>query len=140
MPLLFSLFNSHKTYIRKQSVQKLLQPHIVEEALALHIVVVCVLDSDLQRQNLYLLVKFPKTGQGFVLMPHPHTVTKQLLSLPILGCYTEQYVDPAYILVRQDSQMHLVLLVHEDTLLLLDQHIVVETGALHMDYKIPVQN
>lgn len=46
-------------------------------------------------------------------------------------------MDPAYIPARQDSQMHLVLLVHEDTLLLLDQHIIVETGALHMDYNIP---
>ena len=83
---------------------------------------------------------YPKTEQGFVLMLHPHTVMKQSLSLPILGFYTEQYVDPAYILVRQDIQTHFVLLVHEDTLLLLDQHIVVETGVLHMDYKIHATN
>ena len=83
---------------------------------------------------------YTKTEQGFVLMLHPHTVTKQSLLLPILGFYTEQYLDPAYILVMQDIQTHLVILVHEDTLLLLDQHIVVETGVLHMDYKIPATN
>ena len=83
---------------------------------------------------------YPKNEQGFVLMIHPHIVTKQSLSLPILGFCIEQYVDPTYILVRQDIQMHFVLLVHEDTLLLLDQHIVVKTGVLHMDYKIHATN
>jgi hypothetical protein len=57
-----------------------------------------------------------------------------------MGCYTEQYVHPAYTLARQDIQMLLVLLVHEDKLSLLDQYIVGETEAQHMDYKIPVQN